>query len=67
MRQMRKKHGKDALELIPVYQALGRMEQSKGDHADHDHALENFMQAHSIASARFVRKFSSCKYVFCER
>ena len=52
LRQMRKKHGKDAVELIPVYQALGRVEQSKGEHADHEMALENLMQAHSIANAR---------------
>jgi hypothetical protein len=49
---MRKHYGKDAIELIPVYQALGRMEQSKGQHADHEAAIEHFLQAYSIASAK---------------
>ena len=29
-----------------------QLEQSKGKHADHEKAIENFLQAHSIASAK---------------
>ncbi|CAH1790174.1 unnamed protein product [Owenia fusiformis] len=43
--------GDDCPELIPIYQSLGKVEQSKGKHADHEHAIEMFLQAHSISSA----------------
>ena len=49
---LERRYGEDALELVPVYQGLGRVEQSKGKHADHDRAIEHFIQAHSIATAR---------------
>ncbi|KAH3868171.1 tetratricopeptide repeat protein 23-like [Dreissena polymorpha] len=45
--------GDDAVELIELYQESGRLEQSKGRHANHDKAIEQFLQAHSIAASRY--------------
>lgn len=42
------------MELVPVYQGLGKVEQSRGEHANHEKAIEYFTQAHSIASARYI-------------
>ncbi|KAK6184804.1 hypothetical protein SNE40_007188 [Patella caerulea] len=50
---MKIRYGEDALQLIPVYQEYGRLEQSKGRHANHDKAIEQFLQAHSIASSHY--------------
>ncbi|XP_052785685.1 tetratricopeptide repeat protein 23-like [Mya arenaria] len=49
----KRRYGEDALELIELYQENGRLEQSKGRHANHDKAIEMFLQAHSIAAARY--------------
>lgn len=46
-------HGKESLQLIPVYQDLGKLEQSKGKHANHDQAVEAFLQAHQIAVEKY--------------
>ncbi len=51
--QMEEKYGKDSVELIAVYQAMGRIEQSMGDHANHEQAIEHFLQAHSIAANKY--------------
>ncbi|ELT89607.1 hypothetical protein CAPTEDRAFT_190411 [Capitella teleta] len=48
---LEKKHGPDSAYLIPIYQNLGTVEQSKGSHADQEKAIDYFLQAHSIASA----------------
>ena len=45
------RYGPDSIELVPVYQGLGKVEQSKGSNADHDRAIEYFTQAHAITSA----------------
>ncbi|XP_041364626.1 tetratricopeptide repeat protein 23-like [Gigantopelta aegis] len=47
---MEKVYGQDSLHLIPVYHDYGALEQSKGRHANHEKAIELFLQAHSIAS-----------------
>ncbi|KAK2181197.1 hypothetical protein NP493_407g05026 [Ridgeia piscesae] len=47
----KRRYGNEAIQLIPVYQGLGRVEQSKGKHADHETAIEYYLQAHTIASA----------------
>lgn len=49
----RRRFGDDAIELIPLYQECGRLEQSKGRHANHDKAIDMFLQAHSIAGANY--------------
>lgn len=49
----KRKYRKDAIQLIPVYQGFGRMEQSKGKHADHETAIEYYLQAHTIATANY--------------
>eukprot|EP00057_Strongylocentrotus_purpuratus_P023164 XP_011677638.1 PREDICTED: tetratricopeptide repeat protein 23 [Strongylocentrotus purpuratus] len=46
-------YGNDSPDLIPIYQDLGRLEQSKKEHANQDKATEHFLQAHSIAVARY--------------
>ncbi|XP_069101755.1 tetratricopeptide repeat protein 23-like [Argopecten irradians] len=51
--QMESHYGKDSMELVPVYQENGQLEQSKGRHADHDKAIEMYLQAHSIAGANY--------------
>ncbi|XP_013406257.1 tetratricopeptide repeat protein 23-like [Lingula anatina] len=48
-----KQHGNDSIRLIPVYQDIGRVEQNKGKHANHDRAIEMYLQAHSIAGANY--------------
>ncbi|XP_019643659.1 PREDICTED: tetratricopeptide repeat protein 23-like [Branchiostoma belcheri] len=50
---IKENHGEDSVQLIPVYQDLGRIEQSKGDDTDHDKAVEYFLQAHSISGASY--------------
>ncbi|XP_077987971.1 tetratricopeptide repeat protein 23-like [Glandiceps talaboti] len=50
---IKKNYGKDSPELIPVYQDLGRLEQSKDKHANHDRAIEMYLQAHSIATVSY--------------
>ncbi|XP_071941332.1 tetratricopeptide repeat protein 23-like isoform X2 [Antedon mediterranea] len=47
--------GKESSDLVAVYQDMGRLEQSKKDKADHDRAVEYFLQAHSIASSSSKR------------
>ncbi|XP_033124203.1 tetratricopeptide repeat protein 23-like isoform X2 [Anneissia japonica] len=47
--------GSGSSQLVPVYQDMGRLEQSKKDKADHDRAVEYFLQAHSIASSNSKR------------
>lgn len=49
----RRRYGDDAVELIPIYQECGRLEQSKGRHANHEKAIEMFLQAHSVAAANY--------------
>ncbi|KAL4216790.1 TeTratriCopeptide repeat [Mactra antiquata] len=49
----RRRFGEDAVELIQLYQDAGRLEQSKGRVANHDKAIELFLQAHSIAAANY--------------
>ncbi|XP_021367648.1 tetratricopeptide repeat protein 23-like [Mizuhopecten yessoensis] len=51
--QMQAHYGKDSMELVPVYQENGQLEQSKGRHANHDKAIEMYLQAHSIAGANY--------------
>ena len=46
--------GRESVELIPMYQGMGRVEQSKGDIADHEKAIHYFQKAHEIASKRSV-------------
>lgn len=46
-------HGKDSIKLIQVHQDLGKVEQSKGRHANHERAIEMYLQAHSIAGANY--------------
>ncbi|XP_022084776.1 tetratricopeptide repeat protein 23-like [Acanthaster planci] len=53
VRLTEKHHGTDSLELIPIYQDLGKLEQSKGRHANHDKAVEYYLQAHSITVAKY--------------
>ncbi|XP_070536076.1 tetratricopeptide repeat protein 23-like [Ptychodera flava] len=53
---IKRNYGKDSAELIPVYQDMGRLEQSKGKHANHDHAIEMYLQAHSIANVCYPRQ-----------
>ncbi|XP_071789087.1 tetratricopeptide repeat protein 23-like [Asterias amurensis] len=53
VRLTEKHNGSDSLELIPIYQDLGKLEQSKGKHANHDKAVEYYLQAHSITVARY--------------
>ncbi|XP_078687110.1 tetratricopeptide repeat protein 23-like [Branchiostoma floridae x Branchiostoma belcheri] len=50
---IKENHGEDSVQLIPVYQDLGRIEQSKGEDTDHDKAVEYFLQAHSISGASY--------------
>ncbi|XP_038077747.1 tetratricopeptide repeat protein 23-like [Patiria miniata] len=53
VRLTEKHHGSDSLELIAIYQDLGKLEQSKGRHSNHDKAVEYYLQAHSITVARY--------------
>lgn len=53
----KRRYGQDAVELIQLYQEGGRLEQSKGRHANHDKAIDMFLQAHSIAAA--IYKYAS--------
>lgn len=46
-------YGQDSMELIPVYQEAGQVEISKGRHANHQKAIDMFLQAHSIAGANY--------------
>ncbi|XP_074649987.1 tetratricopeptide repeat protein 23-like [Tubulanus polymorphus] len=48
-----KSKGADSLDLIPIYQGMGQVEQSKGKHANQEHAIEMYLQGHSIASAHY--------------
>lgn len=47
---MEKKYSSGSEELVPIYQALGRVEQSQGDVTNHEKAIGYFVKAHSIAS-----------------
>ncbi|XP_053390845.1 tetratricopeptide repeat protein 23-like [Mercenaria mercenaria] len=49
----KRRYGEDAIELIQLYQEGGRLEQSKGRLANHDKAIDMFLQAHSIAAANY--------------
>ncbi|XP_072173510.1 tetratricopeptide repeat protein 23-like [Diadema setosum] len=53
IRLTEEQYGSDSPELIPIYQDMGRLEQSKKDMANHDRATDHFLQAHSIAVSRF--------------
>ena len=44
--------GRDSSDLIGMYQGLGRVEQSRGELADHEKAIHYFQKAHEIASKR---------------
>lgn len=53
IRLTEEQYGNDSPELIQIYQDMGRLEQSKREHANQDRATEHFLQAHSIAVARY--------------
>ncbi|XP_064595975.1 LOW QUALITY PROTEIN: tetratricopeptide repeat protein 23-like [Liolophura sinensis] len=53
LEQIQRSLGDDHIDLIPVYQEMGKLEQMKGRHANHDHAIEMFLQAHSVAAANY--------------
>ena len=44
--------GVNSTQLVSLYQGLGRVEQSKGDIADHEKAIQYFVKAHEVASTR---------------
>ncbi|KAK3602303.1 hypothetical protein CHS0354_001738 [Potamilus streckersoni] len=48
-----RRYGEDSVQLIPIFQECGRLEQSKGRHANHEKVIEMFLQAHSIAGANY--------------
>nr|XP_022304163.1 tetratricopeptide repeat protein 23-like [Crassostrea virginica] len=53
LRLMEDRHGEDSKLLIPVYQECGKLEQSKGRYANHEKAIDMFLQAHSIAGSHY--------------
>ncbi|XP_048750115.2 tetratricopeptide repeat protein 23-like [Ostrea edulis] len=53
LKLMEDRHGEDSILLIPVYQECGQLEQSKGRYANHEKAIDMFLQAHSIAGSYY--------------
>ncbi|XP_072032841.1 tetratricopeptide repeat protein 23-like [Amphiura filiformis] len=53
MKKVEKNYGNDSMELIAIYQDMGKLEQSKGKHADHDKATESYLQAYSISLSNY--------------
>ncbi|XP_070178706.1 tetratricopeptide repeat protein 23-like isoform X4 [Littorina saxatilis] len=50
---MEKVYGRDSLRLISVLHDYGKLEQSKGRHANHQKAIDLFQQAHDVATANY--------------
>ncbi|KAL8559959.1 hypothetical protein ACOMHN_041430 [Nucella lapillus] len=50
---MEKVYGRDSLRLITVLHDYGKLEQSKGRHANHEKVIDLFQQAHDVASANY--------------
>uniref|UniRef100_A0A0B6Z0Z5 MalT-like TPR region domain-containing protein n=2 Tax=Arion vulgaris TaxID=1028688 RepID=A0A0B6Z0Z5_9EUPU len=48
---MEAEYGKDSIQVMYAYTEYGKLEQSKGRHANHDKTIRLFLQAYSIASA----------------
>ncbi|XP_064646787.1 tetratricopeptide repeat protein 23-like [Lineus longissimus] len=46
-------HGDDSIDLIPVYQSIGQVEQAKGKLANQSRAVEMYYQAHVVASEHY--------------
>ena len=46
-------YGDDSVKLIPLYQMVGKVEQSR-DGANHSKSIDAYLQAHSIANAKYV-------------
>lgn len=53
LKLMEDRYGDDSILLIPVYQECGKLEQSKGRYANHERAIDMFLQAHSIAGSHY--------------
>ncbi|KAK7497857.1 hypothetical protein BaRGS_00010991 [Batillaria attramentaria] len=50
---MERVYGRDSLRLIHVLHDYGKLEQSKGRHANHEKAIDLFQQAHDVATANY--------------
>lgn len=48
---MQQEFGDDSVKLIPLYQMVGKVEQSR-ESPNHEKSIESYLQAHSIASAK---------------
>jgi len=48
---LQEEYGDDSIKLIPLYQMVGKVEQSR-EGVNHIKSIEAFLQAHSIANAK---------------
>ena len=51
---VQQEYGDDSIKLISLYQMVGRVEQSRESAANHVKSIEAYLQAHSIANAKYV-------------